>query len=297
MREVRARKLALPVDIMTVGLYGLTHRYVDPDYECINFLDSSGQQHVGEHNSYNLGKNVAHLPIGSHEGDERGGMAFVADLFADGKNPLEADVPKIPEAGGVVGPLIGDKTPSSPHNEINHVFTPSGMVLESLPLPKVPSWPKGNNSSLIAYYGDPEHVKMVDFEPPFQMIDEDTKKPIKTFQVHPKCLEAFAGVFAELWLACGKDQKVIEKYHLHIFSGSYNKRYIRGLESKHIWSNHAFGAAIDFYSQGNPLGQIKRPPQEYMPDFAVYIWTKRYKARWGGNYIGRRDWMHFEFCQ
>jgi hypothetical protein len=57
--RVRARRLRLPQFIMTVGLYGGTRRYRDPHFECINFLDSSGQRHVGEHNAWNLGARVA----------------------------------------------------------------------------------------------------------------------------------------------------------------------------------------------------------------------------------------------
>jgi hypothetical protein len=80
MKAVRRAGLRLPEDLMTVGLFGGTHRYVDPDYECINFLDSSGQPHDGEHNSFNLGASVPHQGPGS-------GMELVADMFANGNVP------------------------------------------------------------------------------------------------------------------------------------------------------------------------------------------------------------------
>jgi hypothetical protein len=94
MKRIREHKGALlPASLMTVGLYGptgggFTPRYADPHFECINFLDSSGQRHVGEHNAMNLGAHVPHLGPG-------GGMERVADMFADGKNPL---VDKIAQA-------------------------------------------------------------------------------------------------------------------------------------------------------------------------------------------------------
>ncbi|MBV9971336.1 MAG: hypothetical protein JO228_15240, partial [Xanthobacteraceae bacterium] len=81
MREARKRGLRLPEDLMTVGLYGGTRRYADPHFACVNFLDSSGRQHVGERNAVDLGAHVPHLGPGS-------GMERVADMFADGKNPL-----------------------------------------------------------------------------------------------------------------------------------------------------------------------------------------------------------------
>jgi hypothetical protein len=75
MREVRRRGLRQPEDLMTVGLYHGTPRYRDPHFECINYLDASGQAHAGEHNCVNLGAHVPHLGPGS-------GMELVADRFA-----------------------------------------------------------------------------------------------------------------------------------------------------------------------------------------------------------------------
>jgi hypothetical protein len=80
MAAVRKHKARLPEDIMTVGLFGpigggITPRYVDPHFECINYLDESGQRHVGEHNAVNLGAHVPHLGAGS-------GMELVADRYA-----------------------------------------------------------------------------------------------------------------------------------------------------------------------------------------------------------------------
>lgn len=77
MSTVRKHNLQLPIDLMTIGLFTGTHRYVDPTYECINYLDSSS--HPGhtsaEHNAVDLGVNVPHLdPV-------KGGMALVANQF------------------------------------------------------------------------------------------------------------------------------------------------------------------------------------------------------------------------
>jgi hypothetical protein len=100
----------LPASLMTVGLYGptgggFTPRYADPHFECINFLDSSGQRHVGEHNAVNLGAHVPHLGAGS-------GMELVADMFADGKNPLVDRVAKaLDEIKGAEMPVSGGMAP------------------------------------------------------------------------------------------------------------------------------------------------------------------------------------------
>ena len=154
------------------------------------------------------------------------------------------------------------------------------------------AWPHDDNETLIAFYGTPGTVKLRDFVPPFQMIDADTKKPVKSFEVHPKCFNAFAQVFQEIWDKCNHDQKTIEKYHLHLFGGSYNKRLVRGSVSH--WSVHAFAAAIDINPAGAPLAVDARPSQENMPDFAVEAF-KRAGATWGGDFQHRKDWMHFQF--
>jgi D-alanyl-D-alanine carboxypeptidase len=281
MAAVRKHNWRLPEDLMTVGLYGptgagFTTRYADPHFECINFLDSSGQRHVGEHNAVNLGAHVPHLGAGS-------GMELAADMFADGKNPL---APAPPLAGSASEE--GNAQPRAPLP-----WTPAGIDLSALAKPAVPAWPHDDNDSLFKFYGRPRTTKLTHFVPPFTMIDEDTKKAIDAFDVHPKCLGAFTGVFNELWLACGKDQAVVERHHLHIYSGCFNPRMVRG--STTHWSVHAFAAAIDINSQGAPFEVDKRPSQENMPDFAVAIW-KRFGATWGGNFK-RKDWMHFQFVR
>lgn len=69
----------------------------------------------------------------------------------------------------------------------------------------------------------------------------------------------------------------------------YACRKIRGSAS---WSNHAWGLAVDLNAPENPMGprtgRIRRYPQ------AIAVW-KRYGFRWGGDYSGRADDMHFEF--
>lgn len=154
------------------------------------------------------------------------------------------------------------------------------------------AWPHDDNETLIKFYGKPGTVKLMNFAPPFQMIDADTKKPVKSFEVHPLCYAAFTQAFDDIWEYCKHDQSIIEKYHLHLFGGCYNKRLVRG--STFHWSVHAFAAAIDINPAGAPLAVDKRPTQENMPDFAVVAF-KRAGATWGGDFVHRKDWMHFQF--
>lgn len=70
-------------------------------------------------------------------------------------------------------------------------------------------------------------------------------------------------------------------------SGGYNDRLIRGGSRK---SNHAFGAAIDVNAAENGLGQTSG---SVVPSVARALAAK-WGLRWGGDYRGRKDLMHFE---
>jgi len=124
------------------------------------------------------------------------------------------------------------------------------------------------------------------------MVNFETLSPVPLFKVHPKCLEAFSFVFNDIWEHCEKSQSEIERFHLHLFGGCYNPRRVRGSNTK--WSVHAFAAAIDINPEGAPMGPNQRPSQFELPDFAVDSFLKT-KATWGGNFRGRKDWMHFQY--
>lgn len=55
-------------------------------------------------------------------------------------------------------------------------------------------------------------------------------------------------------------------------------------------SNHSWGLAIDVNAPSNPFGGATHTIPEQMGD----MW-ERYGFRWGGHYIGTKDWMHFEY--
>lgn len=65
-------------------------------------------------------------------------------------------------------------------------------------------------------------------------------------------------------------------------------RYIAGTT---VWSNHAWGLAIDLNSLRNPM---RRPFTSDMPA-GVSALAAKYGLRWGGDYSTTPDPMHFEF--
>jgi hypothetical protein len=156
------------------------------------------------------------------------------------------------------------------------------------------TFPKDTMADKIAVYGDPRGADGVDpawfsqnvvrITPPFQMFYAG--KPIKTIAFHKKCAPQLEAVLKSIWETCGHDQKQIEHFGLHEFGGTFNYRLIRG--SSNI-SNHSFAIAIDIAPSGNALGLTKGK----MPPFAVAAF-KAQGFKWGGDYKGRKDWMHFE---
>jgi peptidoglycan hydrolase-like protein with peptidoglycan-binding domain len=152
-------------------------------------------------------------------------------------------------------------------------------------------WPKDNQTDLIRFYGKPKTKQLEDqlvrIKPPFKLYFD--KKPVDGLLVHGKCASAFMGAFQKIWDYYDRDQATIDRLGISEYAGAYNPRLIRGSKTK--WSNHAYGAAIDLYASKNGMGtgRGKMP----LPVVAAF---KSEGARWGGDYRGRTDPMHFEFC-
>lgn len=156
-------------------------------------------------------------------------------------------------------------------------------------------FPKDTMEAKIAFYGDPRGANaevnsewfvenMTRVVPPFQMTY--IKTPIKSISFHKKAAPALLAALTAIWDHCGHNQVEIDRWHLNEFGGSFNYRKIRGSNSI---SNHSFGIAIDIEPTGNELGKT----HGIMPDFAVAAF-KAQGFKWGGDYKGRKDWMHFE---
>lgn len=163
----------------------------------------------------------------------------------------------------------------------------------------MPRWPHDDPASLAAFYGDPatgEPAKhLVPVVPPFQMYYAG--KPIQKIMFHQKAAGALAAALNDIWIACGRDQAKVDRLGISVFSGAYNPRYVRGYEPgnpqgrKPRWSNHAYGAAIDFDADHNGFNTGHGTMSIMVIDA-----FKRQGALWGGDYKGRTDPMHFEFC-
>lgn len=74
---------------------------------------------------------------------------------------------------------------------------------------------------------------------------------------------------------------------------SYNCRRIGGTNQ---WSAHAYGAAIDINSLWNPFGGSRHHIPRGVANAITAIRTNngRQVWTWGGNWSGKKDWMHFQ---
>jgi len=70
----------------------------------------------------------------------------------------------------------------------------------------------------------------------------------------------------------------------------YCYREIRG--SSTALSNHSSGTAIDLNATKHPLGKAGTFPLAKVA--MIQALAKKYSLRWGGDYRGRKDEMHFE---
>ena len=151
-------------------------------------------------------------------------------------------------------------------------------------------WPADDQAKLIAFYGDPgtgepgrQLVKVI---PPFQMYYDGT--PLSGLSFHKLAAPALTAVLNQIWEHYGRDQATIDRLGVSRTAGTYNPREVRGSATK--WSNHAYGAAIDINAEENGFNVSGNIP---IPVICAF---KAQGFRWGGDYKGRTDPMHFEAC-
>ena len=141
--------------------------------------------------------------------------------------------------------------------------------------------------------------------------------------VHRDAVESTIAIFRELFAAgypirqmrlvsdfLGKDWRSIEADNTTAFN-------CRSVAGRRIWSNHAYGKAIDINPLENPYisrrGHIAHQasrkfakrihhPQRGTPDKALitkddkaYRIFKRHGWSWGGEWHGAKDYQHFEY--
>lgn len=148
-------------------------------------------------------------------------------------------------------------------------------------------WPHDDTKSLLAFYGRPwvDMTLLAHVVPPFQLKYEGAL--VHAVLIHKRCADALTQIFSAIWDHYDKDQVKLDATGFTRYSGSYNYRNVRGATNL---SCHAFGAALDFNADKLTLGSFGRFDQPIIDAF------KSVGAYYGGDFIHRKDPMHFQFA-
>ena len=112
--------------------------------------------------------------------------------------------------------------------------------------------------------------------------------PIEGTKIKVRCAKAVAPLIAEF---CKEFNELIEPIDGgQLDDWGYAFRMIRGSTDR--LSNHASGTAIDLNATKHALGKVGTFPAEKVP--MIRALAKKYGMKWGGDYKGRADEMHFE---
>jgi len=152
-------------------------------------------------------------------------------------------------------------------------------------------WPHDTTAAKMEFYGDFRKpgwaaANLLRITPPFQMTYEG--KSISGALCHRKIGTALRAVFEEIWAACDHDQAKVDAAGASDYGGCFNIRKIAGTDR---WSNHSWACAIDLSPATNGFNATTTLSSVVIEAF------KRQHFRWGGDYTGRKDPMHFEAVQ
>jgi hypothetical protein len=112
--------------------------------------------------------------------------------------------------------------------------------------------------------------------------------PIEGTKIKIRCAKAVAPLIAGF---CKEFNELIEPIDGGALDDwGYCFRNVRGSIDK--LSNHSSGTAIDLNATKHPLGKVGTFPPEKVP--MIRALAKKYGLKWGGDYKGRADEMHFE---
>ena len=122
---------------------------------------------------------------------------------------------------------------------------------------------------------DPDEIRITSY------LVKGTSRKLRCAESVGPLLAAFAAEFHEL----------IEEIDEGVFDDwGYAFRNVRGSSDR--LSCHSSGSAIDLNATKHPLGKVGTFPPEKVP--MIRALAKKYGLKWGGDYKGRADEMHFE---
>lgn len=159
------------------------------------------------------------------------------------------------------------------------------------------TWPLDKTDAKNIFYGNFREkswqaINLTRVIPKFRMtyLHEHGKPRVRipSIIVHRKCAAAFQAALDEIWEKCQHDQGLVDTTGASDYGGCFNIRRISGSDN---WSNHSWACAIDLSPGTNGF---TCDHQTTLSNVVINAF-KRQGALWGGDYLGRKDPMHFEF--
>lgn len=185
--------------------------------------------------------------------------------------------------------LFSSVTSIGPHQSTEHNRASPMLQTNTNTAPE--KWP--TQAQCDSFYGNPrlygwKAANLVTIKPPYGMTYAGA--PIAHITIHKRCADSLSRVLSHVWETINGDLAHANALGITRFSGSYNFRPIRG---SRILSMHAYGAAIDFDAENNPL-TYKREIGCLTGEHPLVKAFKLEGWIWGGDWKGRRDPMHFQ---
>jgi hypothetical protein len=172
-------------------------------------------------------------------------------------------------------------------------------VLAAAPSP----WPKEGSPTLDVFFGPIEvdadgalqtgwedaHLTNVICPWPLTLAWDQSKRT-SSIRCNKKVADSLHQILGAIWDAYDRDYSAISRARMHLYGGCFEFRRKRGLSGL---SMHAYGAAVDFDPDGNPMYLPGQPVDIHMPSPVVDIF-KAAGWKWGNDFSGRKDPMHFQ---
>jgi hypothetical protein len=190
---------------------------------------------------------------------------------------------------------------AAPQAELEYALEGSALAAPAPARP--PGWPKEGTAELDALFGPIEvdqygdlvdgweDAHLIRVACPWPLtLSWDQSKRTNSIRCNKKVADSLRGILTAIWDAYGQDYSAIARARMHLYGGCFEFRRKRGLSGI---SMHAYGAAINFDPDGNPMYLPGQPVEIHMPSTVVEIF-KAAGWKWGNDFSGRKDPMHFQ---
>jgi len=157
-------------------------------------------------------------------------------------------------------------------------------------MPSPNPWPKPDQKSMEAFYGQAGYVDTVKIPLPYKMYLYDGPKTVQTITVHSKVARSFGNILSSLKDLYPTDAERSEA-GVNKFFGSY---VVRSMRTGKAWSKHAWAVAVDLDANRNGL-YSNWPTRSKMPLEVMECFTKGGWLNLG--WLIGRDAMHFQATQ